>query len=97
VSIEVINHAPHKINTTIPKVRDIYKTLIKDLMTVGFMGVSGIIRISTKNIPLNPMSIVEAMNNAITNSVAWLANSMSTFYHIEMTCQENRKPKRGKK
>lgn len=96
MSIEVINHAPHKINTTIPKVRDIYKTLLKDVRTVGFMDVSGITRISTKNIPLNPMRIVEAINNAITNSGAWLANSISGFYHIEMICQEQ-KTKRTKK
>jgi len=74
-----------------------YKTLLKDLMTVGFTDVSGIIRICTKKIPLNPMRIVEVMNNDITNSTAWLAKSMLRFYHVEMICQENRKPKGGKK
>jgi len=94
--IEVINHAPHKINTTIPKVIDMYKTLLKALTTVGgFTDVSGIIRICTKKIPLNPMRIVEAMNNDITNSAAWSANSIFGFYHAEIICQENRKPKGG--
>jgi len=91
VSIEVINHAPHKVNTTIPKAIDMYKTLLKDLTTVGFTDVSEIIRICTKKIPLNPMRIVEAINNDITNSAAWLTIFMSRFYHIEITCQEKEK------
>jgi L-lysine 2,3-aminomutase len=96
--IEVINHVPHKINTTIPKVIDMYKTLLKALTTVeGITDVSGIIRICTKKIPLNPMRIVEAMNNDITNSAAWLAKSMLRFYHVEIICQEYRKPTGGKK
>ena len=75
-----------------------YKTLLKDVMTAGgYRDVSGIIRICTKNIPLNPMRIVEAINNDITNSTAWVPISMATFYHVEMICQEKRKPKGGKK
>ena len=93
MSIEVINHAPQRTNTTIPKVIDMYNTLLKDVRTVGFVDVSGITRISTKNIPLNPMRIVEAINNAIISSAAWLANCISRFYHIEMTCQEHKTKK----
>ena len=89
VSIEVINQAPHKINTTIPKVIDMYKTLLRDLRTAGgYRDVSGIIRICTKKIPPNPMRIVEAINNDITNSTAWVPITMATFYHVEMICQE---------
>lgn len=95
MSTKVINHVPHKINTTTPKVVDMYKTLLKDLTAVGFTDVSEIILICTKKIPLNPMRIVEAINNDITNSAAWLAISMSRFYHIEVICQEKRKPKGG--
>ena len=74
-----------------------YKTLLKDLMTLGLMDVSEIIRTCTKKIPLNPMRRVEAMNNDIANSAAWLEISMSTVYHIEIICQLERKPKGGKK
>jgi len=70
-----------------------YKTLLKDLTIVGFMDVPEIIRICTKNIPLNPIRIVEAINNDITNSTAWLSTSTSTFYHIEMICQEKENQK----
>ena len=59
----------------------------------GYRDVSGMIRICTKQIPPNPMRIVEAINNDITNSTAWVPITMATFYHVEMICQEKMKQK----
>ena len=36
------------------------------------------------------MRIVEAINNAITNSTAWVPITVATFYHVEMICQEKK-------